>query len=240
MDGSLQVFGVAGHAHDGVHNARHLGLIVPEHVDEIVLQEIRVLLPGDFTIEEVGSAVGVEAGESVQILVMIGFAGQHMIEENGSECFVHMKPQDFTQAGEACHGDVLEFVHMADFIRIAQAAQDAVVEDAADGGGLALYIALQIGMNCLGQGNALHEVKFLARHDIAVEMNAVIVFVNLGDSADEVITVYIGSEGVVLHGSFHFGNCAHMEVLFQGIYEGLVFSRSGILDSLDVAQGTVG
>ena len=240
LDGVLDNLDVVGHVRDGLDDGRHLLLVILEHLDDAVLEVLCMFLAIDDALQEEGTAVRIDAREFVQIGIVKGRAGRGVIEGNGRQRLVDVQACNLAEAGEAGHGDVAEDVDVLDLLGVAEAAQDAVIEDAADGFGLALTEALQVALDGLGERLALHEVECLTRDDIAEKFHAVVGFVDAGNRADEVFVIDARGKGVLLHLRVDFIDALHVEVVLQGLDEGYVVACLRVDDGLDITQGRVG
>ena len=104
-----------------------------------------------------------------------------MIKEDCGKCFIYMQTADLTKTGKTGNRNILEKVDVIDFLRIAETAQDTVVEDAADWHRLVLGKRADLLGNGIGKRGALEQVQLFARNDITEEIDMVMAFINRSD-----------------------------------------------------------
>ena len=222
-------------ARDGGDDRRNLLLIVAEHGDKVILERPHMRLPIDHAAEEEGVAVGVDAREVINVVIAETHARRHMIEEERRQRLVDMQARDFAEARKACDRHIAELVNVPRLRRIAEAAQDAVVQNTAERCRLAaLEISETLGER-VGKRAALHQMKPLARHDVAVEIQAASCMVERTDRADEEVFVDIGSERVLLHCRIKIGGRMHAKRAFQSLQRRQCLARRK-LQRLDGAK----
>ena len=203
-----------------------------------IFELFRVLLAVDDALEEERAAVRVMACEFVNVSIAEGCPMRRMIEHDGRQRLIDVQASNFAKAREAGDGDVLERREARDFVRVAEAAQDAVVEDAADG--LRLFLA-EFGnrrRERARERRAAQQVERFARDDVAEEVDAVIGLVDVRNRADKVRACNIGCERVVLELFLEFGRRRGAELVLERGDEGDWLAVRAF-DRADVAQRRV-
>ena len=192
-------------------------------------------LPVDRAAEEEGVAVGVYAREIVDVVIGEAHAGRHMVEEERRQRLVDVQPRDLAEARKARDGHIAELVDAPRLRRIAEAAQDAIVQDAAERLRLAALEVRQTLGKRLCERGALHQVKPLARHDVAVEIQPAALMVERTDRTDEEVAVDLGGKGVLLHRRIEVGVAPRSDRALQRLQRGQRLARRQ-LQRLDGAQ----
>lgn len=196
------------------------------------------LLVDDAFVEE-GMAVGVCSRKLVDIGVVEGCSRRNVVEHDGRERFIDMQAGDFSETGKAGDRQIVKGSKRGNLLRVAEAPEDAVVENTADWRWLSLAEFLDGWGKRAGQRLALEQVQAFARYNIAEERYAIICFIYIRDGADEVFAVDIRGESVFLETLHQLVFRPDVEMAFELVEEGNRLALR-IFNVLDIPQGRVG